>query len=152
MRRRIPKRFELDDLRGAGYLGLLSAAERYSADRCRVPFHVYAWRRIHDAILDSVRAGRDHDAYQGFEVAEIPEMPCPPNAETEALRGEVTRAVSALPSREREIIERHYFDMQESLAAIGEALGISRWTANNLKRSALKRLREQLEWPGRKAA
>jgi RNA polymerase sigma factor for flagellar operon FliA len=45
-----------DDLVGAGYLGLVEAAERYDP-KSEVPFSTFAFLRIRGAIIDSIREG-----------------------------------------------------------------------------------------------
>ena len=55
---RLPASVELDDLIGAGMLGLMDAVDRFDHTR-RIPFEAYARTRIQGAILDSLRA-EDH--------------------------------------------------------------------------------------------
>jgi RNA polymerase sigma factor for flagellar operon FliA len=51
---RLPAEVELDDLIGVGVLGLIEAASRYKPT-LGVPFEAFARRRIHGAMLDSLR-------------------------------------------------------------------------------------------------
>ncbi|HKC61252.1 MAG TPA: sigma-70 family RNA polymerase sigma factor [Myxococcales bacterium] len=55
---RVPASVDLDDLIGAGLLGLIDAADRFDASRA-IPFEAYARTRIQGAILDALRA-EDH--------------------------------------------------------------------------------------------
>ena len=55
---RVPSCVDLDDLIGAGVLGLIDAADRFDASRA-IPFEAYARTRIQGAILDALRA-EDH--------------------------------------------------------------------------------------------
>jgi len=55
---RVPKSVEIDDLVGAGMLGLIDAADRFDPSR-GIPFEAYSRRRIQGAILDALRA-EDH--------------------------------------------------------------------------------------------
>jgi len=55
---RVPASVDLDDLIGAGVLGLIDAVDRFDASRA-IPFEAYARTRIHGAILDAMRA-EDH--------------------------------------------------------------------------------------------
>jgi RNA polymerase sigma factor for flagellar operon FliA len=55
---RLPASVDLDDLIGAGLLGLLDAVDRFEEDRA-IPFEAYARTRIQGAILDALRA-EDH--------------------------------------------------------------------------------------------
>ena len=55
---RLPASVDLDDLIGAGLLGLMDAVDRFEEDRA-IPFEAYARTRIQGAILDALRA-EDH--------------------------------------------------------------------------------------------
>jgi RNA polymerase sigma factor for flagellar operon FliA len=55
---RLPACVDLDDLIGAGLLGLLDAVDRFEEHRA-IPFEAYARTRIQGAILDALRA-EDH--------------------------------------------------------------------------------------------
>src|SRR6266850_1050014 len=55
---RVPASVDLDDLIGAGVLGLIDAVDRFDASRS-IPFEAYARTRIQGAILDALRA-EDH--------------------------------------------------------------------------------------------
>jgi RNA polymerase sigma factor for flagellar operon FliA len=55
---RLPPCVELDDLIGAGMLGLMDAVDRFDETRS-IPFEAYARTRIQGAILDALRA-EDH--------------------------------------------------------------------------------------------
>ena len=52
---RLPPNVELDDLKSAGFIGLIDAIEKYSDDK-GTPFKVYAEIRIRGAIMDELRA------------------------------------------------------------------------------------------------
>jgi RNA polymerase sigma factor for flagellar operon FliA len=55
---RLPACVDLDDLIGAGMLGLMDAVDRFEEHR-EIPFEAYARTRIQGAILDALRA-EDH--------------------------------------------------------------------------------------------
>jgi RNA polymerase sigma factor FliA len=55
---RVPASVDLDDLIGAGVLGLIDAVDRFDPSRA-IPFEAYARTRIYGAILDAMRA-EDH--------------------------------------------------------------------------------------------
>src|SRR5438105_5225621 len=55
---RVPPSGDLDDLIGAGVLGLIDAVDRFDSSRA-IPFEAYARTRIQGAILDALRA-EDH--------------------------------------------------------------------------------------------
>src|SRR5438105_14503878 len=52
---RVPSCVDLDDLIGAGVLGLIDAVDRFDASRA-IPFEANARTRIQGAILDALRA------------------------------------------------------------------------------------------------
>ena len=51
---RLPPNVELDDLKSAGFIGLIDATEKFSDDK-GTPFSVYAEIRIRGAIMDELR-------------------------------------------------------------------------------------------------
>jgi RNA polymerase sigma factor FliA len=51
---RLPPNVELDDLKSAGFIGLIDAIEKFSDDK-GTPFKVYAEIRIRGAIMDELR-------------------------------------------------------------------------------------------------
>jgi len=55
---RAPASVDPNDLIGAGMLGLIDAVDRFDRSRS-IPFEAYAHRRIHGAVLDTLRAD-DH--------------------------------------------------------------------------------------------
>jgi RNA polymerase sigma factor for flagellar operon FliA len=55
LRRRLPSQVEFEELVSAGVLGLIAAANRYQPS-LGVPFDAFARRRIHGAMLDSLRS------------------------------------------------------------------------------------------------
>src|SRR4051794_14466838 len=55
---KVPASVDLDDLIGAGVLGLIDAVDRFDPSRA-IPFEAYARTRIQGAILDAMRA-EDH--------------------------------------------------------------------------------------------
>lgn len=52
---RLPPNVQLDDLKSAGFIGLLDAADKFS-DEKGTPFRVYAEIRIRGAMMDELRA------------------------------------------------------------------------------------------------
>lgn len=56
VQRALPRRVDLDDLRGWGYPGLIAAVERYDPEREEATFTTYSWRLIRGAIFDGLRS------------------------------------------------------------------------------------------------
>jgi len=140
--RRVPPSFELDDLIGEGYIGLMHAAVRYRPEKHNgTPFSAYARRRIHGAIVDSVRrrAWTENTAFpldEAPEPAVMPELPylikyhAPDPAPRRrrarsatafvGLPEPLARALRRLPARQRAILAAFY----GSSAKIGEVAGL----------------------------
>jgi RNA polymerase sigma factor (sigma-70 family) len=146
---RVPACFELDDLIGAGWLGLLKAATNYDPRRHNgTPFSAYARPVIRGAILDSIR----REAWDFAEVTrtnltEIPERGVNPDYEARLDREReytrVRRAVESLGERERAVVET-YYGAGERLPAVGERLGVSKSRASQLHVAALRGIRAEL--------
>ncbi len=51
---RLPRCIDLDDLRGAGFIGLMNAVEHFDPTR-NVKFEIYAKKRINGSMLDELR-------------------------------------------------------------------------------------------------
>ena len=91
--RRLPNWVDVDDLVSAGYLGLLSAVDRYDPDR-GLSFGAFASHRVKGAILDELRAldpisRRRRRRLRNLEQIKHDltcELGCPPSAELVADR------------------------------------------------------------------
>lgn len=151
--RNLPPSFELDDLRSAGYLGLLHAAERFDASR-GVLFSTYARYRVRGAMRDLVKKQRRAAMREPFleDVAE--------QAVAETLtqgilkkqrRRQLARAASGLTPRERDVIHL-VFVAGETGAQIAELLGINPSRVSELKHRGLRRMRSELDLRGERAA
>jgi RNA polymerase sigma factor (sigma-70 family) len=155
---RLKNYFDLDDLKGAGYIGLIHAAERYQPS-LNVPFEKYARKRINGAILDSVRRANWRDATQehledDFEgiVRKIAD-PAPSPEETVREyqnRRDLTAAIAELEPEERAVIHLAYAG--KSLRKIGKRMDLKLWRVGEVKRSAECRLRRHFALRGRKVA
>jgi RNA polymerase sigma factor FliA len=73
MAARLPRGVDLDDLVGAGVLGLLSAARQYDGDK-GVPFQRYAEIRIRGAILDELRSMDQTSRHSRRQSGEVTNM------------------------------------------------------------------------------
>ena len=77
IRESLPVHMDLDDLAGAGVMGLIDAANKYDASK-QVSFPTYAKHRIRGAILDSLRqldwASRDMRRQQKLVAKAISEL------------------------------------------------------------------------------
>lgn len=132
-----------DELLSAGFAGLVEAAHRYRPDR-GAAFATYAYHRVVGAMRDELRA----PSAGGQEaLAETVEDPDPaPDARLAAREALATldREIRALPSRERELVERCYLGGLSLRTAAAE-LGLSTSRASRLRRRALATLRTGVE-------
>lgn len=145
----VPAQIELDDLIGAGNLGLLKAATSYNPRRHGgTPFSAYARPVIRGAILDSIRRG----AWSWAEtmrdnVVEIPERGINPDYEARLDRERelerVERAAAKLGERSRQVLESYYGE-EMRLPAVGERLGVGKSRASQLHVAALREIRSEL--------
>jgi RNA polymerase sigma factor FliA len=158
-----------DDLESAAVIGLIDAVDRFEPER-GVPFEGYASLRIRGAVLDEVRrvdelgradrrrqraaaaqgeAGSYHGTvsldeliergyHGGAEQDELAER-----YEAEDLRMRVRSAMTCLPPRQREVLER-YYGQSLTLREAGLRMGISEARACQLHGRAIQNLRRQL--------
>src|SRR2546428_4223614 len=157
-----------DDLESAALIGLIDAVDRFQPER-GVPFEGYASLRIRGAVLDEVRrvdelgradrrrqreaaaqgeAGSYHGTvsldeliergyHGGAEQDELAER-----YEAEDLRMRVRSAMTCLPPRQREVLERYYCQSL-TLPEAGLRMGISEARACQLHGRAIQNLRPQ---------
>lgn len=140
--RTLPRSFELDDLIGAGNLGLLEAAARYRVTD-GTPFAVYARVVIRGYILMSVRRGEYVEATRPA-LADAPEPAGDNRIERGVLASEVRAKVRTLPRRQAEVLELHYGAAEMRLRLVGCRFGLDASRASRLHVDALKSLRNCL--------
>jgi RNA polymerase sigma factor FliA len=158
-----------DDLESAALIGLIDAVDRFEPER-GIPFEGYASLRIRGAVLDEVRrvdelgradrrrqraaaaqgeAGSYHGTvslddliergyHGGAEQDELAER-----YEAEDLRMRVRSAMTCLPPRQREVLER-YYGQSLTLREAGLRMGISEARACQLHGRAIQNLRREL--------
>jgi RNA polymerase sigma factor (sigma-70 family) len=145
--RTLPRSFALEDLIGAGRVGLVDAARRYRPEKHGgAPFSAFARPRIRGAILDSVRRASFIEATRPA----LEDSPEPAElslteawVDREALGFRVAAAIRALPELQRRVLLLHY-DEGLRLRAIGGAIGKGRSRASKLHMEALRSLRRRL--------
>ena len=125
---RVPSRVSIDDLIGAGMLGLVLAADRYDGVR-GVPFETFARWRIHGALLDFLR-GEDpltrearrrlrESQRSGADGGE------PQFLDVDALaRIRLRTIVGKLPEGDRKLLELYYGE-EQTLREVGTILGVT---------------------------
>jgi RNA polymerase sigma factor for flagellar operon FliA len=203
---RVPAQVEVNELLSVGMIGLIDAAGRYRPT-LGVPFDAFARRRVHGAMLDSLRdldwaprsarkMRRDVDATinrlrhelarepVGAEIAgalnvseaeydkmldriravdlgtmrqldagtsdsPVMEVAIDPGEgqqvllERAELKEHLTRAISELPERERQILSLYYHE-ELTLAEIGQVIGVGESRVSQLRTQAIARLRGRL--------
>jgi RNA polymerase sigma factor for flagellar operon FliA len=171
MLRRLPPSVQKDDLVAAGACGLMDAL-RKNAESARGPqFEWYARIRIRGAVLDELRNQDWLSRGQRAEVTvraeqeqrsvnvlvsfdDLPEhkrlMPASEDdsplelAERQSQRVALSRAVSALPEREAQIIQMHYFNGVQ-FKEIAAVLKVSEPRISQLHARAVSKLRDILK-------
>ena len=141
--RSLPRSFELDDLIGAGNLGLLEAAARYCPEaHGGVPFEAYARAVIRGYILSSVRR-REYVESTHPRLEGAPEPAAPDFIDVideQVLAGQIKKKMRSLPRRQASVLELHYSG-EMRLSFIGCRFGIGKSRASRLHVDALRSLR-----------
>jgi RNA polymerase sigma factor (sigma-70 family) len=147
VKRSLPPSFDLEDLEGVGRLALLHAATAYRPEAHNdTPFDAFARKRIHGAMIDSVRRSKyTENTRPGLD--STPDVPVTPDVvesiDAGRRRVEMNRAVQTLAPRHRKVIQMHY-DEGKTLAEVAVIMGCSPSLASNLHCNALAELRERL--------
>ena len=158
----------MDDLIGAGHIGLILAAEQYRADST-ASFKSYAYKAIwshivkecfHQRSLISIKNHKPDDNAEDKHASRMTMMSLStgtlqlPAPERECLYEMddfvfLAERLRQLPPRMREALERRYLDTDEgwqTLPAVASQMGIGVERARQLVESGLNRLRDG--WPG----
>ncbi len=149
---RLPPCFDFDDLRSAGILGLIDAADRFDPGRLKYGdeakmFAAYARQRVRGAILDSVSRRRYRDAtYEPLDQA-AGKTDDRHTLERDIARKEtaqvICHAIDQLPDRELALVE-DYYRGGDSMEQAGRKLGVSGGRASQIHAVAIRKLRRLL--------
>ncbi len=151
----LPRWVDREDLEGSGMVGLLQAATRYVPSG--VPFQAFAWRRVHGAVLDHMRAcaPMSRNAWNRAKADEaLVRVKFMPEGEAANLPTYDTHpdffadeglwlAVEMLPPRLRRLVKEHYLEGR-SVRAIVVEMGVGESRGSQLLKEAHRRLKEQL--------
>ena len=157
---RVPRSVALDDLVGAGAIGLMQAVDRFQPSR-GLQFGTYARHRIWGAMLDFLRgedplsraerrevraAGSDSPSSVTISLENLPTGE-PRGARytsySFADRVDLERARQCLSAREQQVISL-LFDLDWSNREVARELGVNESRVSQIKRAALSRLRASL--------
>jgi len=152
---RLPSQIELEELKSAGHLGLVKAADSFDPSR-GVQFNTYAEPRIRGAMIDGLRAlasgYRDHR--KGFKfISVLTESLSHISAESLRVNAQKDGArahdaflkspdfyIAQLTAREQQVVVA-YFCEEKSLKEIGAQLGVTESRASQIKSGAVNKLR-----------
>jgi RNA polymerase sigma factor for flagellar operon FliA len=143
----LPASFALEDLIGAGRVGLVEAARRYRPqDHGGAPFSAWARVKIRGAMLDSIRRAAWLEAKRpALEDSREPAALTITEAavDREFLGLRVAAAIKSLPELQRRVLLL-YYDEGLRLRAIGQTIGKGRSRASKLHMEAIRSLRRRL--------
>lgn len=145
----LPPNIDVEDLRGAGYIGLIQAASRYTR-ALNTPFRTYATYRIRGEMMELVRRKQLRESSGEPLPAVDPAAKETPIAAIED-RQRVASLLSRLPPREREALEAYYLHGDATLGVVGKQLGVSASQSGRIIRTALRRA-NRIAGPGKRAA
>jgi RNA polymerase sigma factor FliA len=164
---RVPARVSLDDLIGAGMLGLVLASDRYDGVR-GVPFETFARWRIHGALLDflrgedpltrearrrireSQRSGAEGGEPQFLDVDALADRlsaegtPTGNEAADALARIRLRNVVANLPEGDRKLLELYYGE-EQTLREVGNILGVTESRICQRLSGILSRVRASLK-------
>ncbi len=148
----LPVQVDLDDLIGAGILGLLDAAST-NDPREKAIFHTYARHRIKVAILDRLRQA-DWVSRRGTERGSVAAREFPTLQEFQPDRmsaGELhemlMRSIETLPKRYQKVVILYYTN-DMTMKKIGGLLGINESRVSQIHKTALEKMAIALQSAG----
>ncbi len=147
-----------DDLVSEGVIGMMKAAQKYDASRGK-PFVTFAAPYIREAIEKAIgKLDNDIDlrstdeslpigSRNNYTLLNVLEDKGSPRADASAeltLSDEMVAGVSRLDERQQAVISRYYgIDCErQTMAEIGEALGLKRERVRQIRNQALRKLKK----------
>lgn len=150
--RRCPVGLDVEDLVGAGHVGLLQAVDRFKPEK-GVRFNTFVEHRIRGEMLDLIRSRCGRKGKQSRLAVPKDELffarlRCPANTPEELSSARSTGArlewaIGCLPRKQREIVRLMFFEDLMG-PAIALRLGIHESRVSQLKKYALAHLRDLL--------
>jgi RNA polymerase sigma factor (sigma-70 family) len=144
----LPRSFELDDLIGAGNIGLIKAATRYRPRlHSNTPFRLFAWRVIRGAILDTInkrhyventRPSIDECAEPAVEnVIEI-------SIDRKRRLARVSDAMLYLTPQKQAVVRNYYGSPDARFEDVAKQVGLGRTKTQRLHHEAIEELQSIL--------
>lgn len=133
---KLPTWWTADDLVGPAFLALLEACTRFESER-GIPFRAYAIRRVEGACYSAARRNAYRERAHAELPAELPGMAAEPR------EAQLFDRLAELPILEERVMRLCYQD-DLTLAEAAERMAISPAQASQLRRAALKKLKERL--------
>jgi RNA polymerase sigma factor (sigma-70 family) len=150
----LPPSFELDDIRGPGFVGLVEAIDSFRPKRgCALKVHVATC--IDRAIKDSYRRRNWKEATHA-EIGEAGHLAAPPVEFDRAIdqakdAEQLAGAVKNLDTRERQVLHLIYV-REQTVREAGEHLGLHNSNVTRIHRRAVGQLRQHYRLRGVTAA
>jgi len=146
----LPPSFELDELRGAGNLGLLHAAENYQPTS-KMSFATYARAKINHAIWDYLRRAEFFNAtmepLSALHLVDRAET-ADRKVEHREARDAVNQAVASLPAQQAKVIQLVCIQGAGVVNA-GKRLGVHHSHVVRIRQAAMPNLRKHFALRGR---
>jgi RNA polymerase sigma factor for flagellar operon FliA len=137
---RTHRQLDIEDLRGAGYVGLVQAAERYTREH-NAAFQTFAYSRIQGEMLELARRRQlRENSGDPLPATEIRDQAAGGAVEAIEVRQRVAAILGRLTDKERGVLIS-YFLQNGTLKALGEKLGCSTSQAGRILRETIGRAR-----------
>ena len=152
VKRRLPPFILLEDLRSEAWVGLIQAALHYDPTT-KVPFEAFARRRIHGAVIDSVRRRNfkhtstlplvDHAEFLStLQTRPFDDLEAELDSDTTS--DAVRDAVKRMPERDRKVIELRYFEGMNG-KQVSRKLGRPESARSTMHKAALLEFRRSVQ-------
>jgi DNA-directed RNA polymerase specialized sigma subunit len=127
---KLPPNVDVDDLVGAGTIGLIDAADKFNPDR-NIRFRTYAENDSVGASgpIETLAAAADESPLSEYERVEK--------------RDRLAAAIEALPEKERLVVSLYYVE-ELTMKEIGAVIGVNESRVSQIHSKAISRLRMAL--------
>jgi RNA polymerase sigma factor (sigma-70 family) len=133
-KKKLPRRFDVDELISAAYLGLVEAADRYDPS-FGFAFTTFAYPRIEGAIKDHLRQFKTMSSLEDFELEA--------DAEIQGDFSESLQIVAKGLGEQAKDMLRCYYEDQVSMKEIGERYGLTEGRVSQLFNNYRTQIRDR---------